>query len=45
MNDTASIDKSSGDVIAALGFAGEMVTLRRRIAIWVDSCDAEMREA
>jgi geranylgeranyl pyrophosphate synthase len=45
MNDAAKIDTSTGEVIAALGFADEMATLRRRIGAWVDSCDVEMREA
>ena len=45
MSDAATIDRASGEVIAALGFADEMTTLRRRIAAWVDSCDPEMREA
>ena len=45
MSDVASIDHASRDVIAALGFADEMTTLRRRVAAWVESCDPEMREA
>lgn len=42
---TTRIDQSSTDVIAALGFTDEMTALRRRIAAWVEACDAEMREA
>ena len=45
MNVIAGIDKTSNDVIAALGFTDEMKILRRRIAAWVESCDSEMREA
>jgi geranylgeranyl pyrophosphate synthase len=41
----AGIDKASGDVIAALGYADEMSVLRQRIAAWVDIADPEMREA
>ncbi len=45
MNKAAGVDGTSGEVIAALGFADEMMTLRRRIAAWVESSDPEMREA
>ena len=45
MNVSATIDKTSSDVIAALGFTDEMRILRQRIAAWVESCDLEMREA
>ena len=45
MNVIAGIDKTSNDVIAALGFTDEMKILRQRIAAWVESCDSEMREA
>ncbi|MBW4550632.1 MAG: polyprenyl synthetase family protein [Aphanocapsa sp. GSE-SYN-MK-11-07L] len=45
MNDAASLDGASSDVIAALGFTDEMTTLRRQIATWIQSCDPEMREA
>jgi geranylgeranyl pyrophosphate synthase len=42
---TAALERTNDEVIAALGFADEMAMLRRRIASWVESCDAEMREA
>jgi geranylgeranyl pyrophosphate synthase len=45
VNVSASIDKTSSDVVAALGFTNEMAILRQRIAAWVKSCDPEMREA
>ena len=45
MNVSATVDKTSSDVIAALGFTDEMRILRQRIAAWVESCDLEMREA
>ncbi|MGA8587657.1 MAG: polyprenyl synthetase family protein [Roseiarcus sp.] len=45
MNVSATIDKTSSDVIAALGFTDEMRILRQRIAAWVETCDLEMREA
>jgi geranylgeranyl pyrophosphate synthase len=45
VNVSATIDKTSSDVIAALGFTDEMRILRQRIAAWVESCDLEMREA
>ncbi len=45
MNVSATIDKTSSDVIAALGFTDEMRILRQRIAEWVETCDLEMREA
>ncbi len=45
MNVNATIDKTSSDVIAALGFTDEMRILRQRIAAWVETCDLEMREA
>jgi len=43
VNVSATIDKTSSDVIAALGFTDEMRILRQRIAAWVESCDLEMR--
>jgi geranylgeranyl pyrophosphate synthase len=45
VNVIAGVDKTSSDVIAALGFTDEMRILRQRISAWVDSCDPEMREA
>jgi geranylgeranyl pyrophosphate synthase len=45
MNNITTIDGASRDVIGALGFTDEMTILRRRIAAWVRSCDAEMQEA
>jgi geranylgeranyl pyrophosphate synthase len=45
MSSTDDIDKTSSDVIAALGYVPEMTTLRLRITAWVDRSDPEMREA
>lgn len=45
MNETANAGRSGDLLIAALGFAEEMKTVRHRIAAWVESSDPEMRAA
>jgi geranylgeranyl pyrophosphate synthase len=45
VNVNVGIEKTSSDVIAAIGFTDEMRILRQRIADWIESCDPEMREA
>jgi geranylgeranyl pyrophosphate synthase len=39
-----TVAPSSDDVIAKLGYAGEIGALRERLATWLDSVDAELRE-
>ena len=45
MTATTTMDAQSASVVDALGFSDEMAELRARIAVWVASCDEEMRPA
>jgi geranylgeranyl pyrophosphate synthase len=45
MNDVGADDGANAAVIAELGFAVEMESLRQQIADWIRECDEEMRAA